>query len=304
MIHKLLLVFGVTWLYLTGALAERNCDNRLYNVLSIHSDLGDRNTGYGVLLGTDEYNITWIHADSDHPVSIEWRFLVGETEPDYGGKLLSWGVNITDSHYIFKPYDLFAKMASSPKFNLTETEIRSLASGMINVIFIRQPEKGDARDGWQDTELQFSVQNGWVAAAARAQYDIGKQKEANKWKLGVGIGVGLGVPFMMAVTGLLTWWFTKKLTSTEPPKLQPNSRKTLVTTGCVCMATCIHSIKSLRASSLIPKRSFIKPESLIVYYCVSTAAHVPVVALDGSHLASNDSTYSSSVVQILFRQFK
>ncbi|KAJ4179533.1 hypothetical protein NW755_012442 [Fusarium falciforme] len=110
-------------------------------------------------------------------------------------------------------------MASSPKFNLTETEIRSLASGMINVIFIRQPEKGDARDGWQDMSSQFSVQNGWVAAAARAQYDIGKQKEANKWKLGVGIGVGLGVPFMMAVTGLLTWWFTKKkLTSTEPPK--------------------------------------------------------------------------------------
>ncbi|KAJ4179532.1 hypothetical protein NW755_012441 [Fusarium falciforme] len=113
MIHKLLLVFGVTWLYLTGALAERNCDNRLCltsfrwcdsspcdfpdNVLSIHSDLGDRNTGYGVLLGTDEYNITWIHADSDHPVSIEWRFLVGETEPDYGGKLLSWGVRSVDA---------------------------------------------------------------------------------------------------------------------------------------------------------------------------------------------------------------
>lgn len=109
MIHKIPLVFGVIWLYLTGALAQHNCDNRLCmtsfrwcdsspcdfpdNVLSIHSDLDDRKTGYGVILGTDEYNITWIHADSNYPVSIEWRFLVGETEPDYGGRILSWGVS-------------------------------------------------------------------------------------------------------------------------------------------------------------------------------------------------------------------
>ncbi|RSL58401.1 hypothetical protein CEP54_007769 [Fusarium duplospermum] len=237
MIHKLQLVFGVTWLYLTCALAELSCDDRIRicltsfrwcdsspcdfpdNILSIHSDLDDRKTGYGVLLGTDEYNITWINADSNYPVSIEWRFLVSESEPNYGGKLLSWGVNTTDSHYAFKPYDLFAKMASSPKVNLTETEIRSLASGMINVIFIRQPEKGDAEDAYQDTSSQFSVQNGWAISAARAQYEIGKNKEADKWKLGVGVGVGLGVPFLMAVTGLLSWWFTKKrLMSTNSPK--------------------------------------------------------------------------------------
>lgn len=109
-------------------------------------------------------------------------------------------------------------MASSPKFNLTETEIRSLASGMINVIFIRQPGKGDAQDGWQDVSSQFSVQNGWATAAAQAQYEIGKRKEADRWKLGVGIGVGLGVPVLMAVTGLLTWWFTKKRLTSEAPK--------------------------------------------------------------------------------------
>lgn len=109
MIHKLPLVLGVTWLSLTGTLAERNCDNRLCltsfrwcdsspcdfpeNVLPIQSDLDDSNTGYGVLHGTGEYNITWINADADHPISIEWRFLVGEVEPDYGAETLSWGVS-------------------------------------------------------------------------------------------------------------------------------------------------------------------------------------------------------------------
>ncbi|KAM0425957.1 hypothetical protein ACHAPT_008896 [Fusarium lateritium] len=235
MIHNPLLAFTAIWLCLSGVLAERNCENRLCltsfrwcdsspcdfpdNIFPVHSDLDDRNTGYGVILGTEEYNITWIHADSDHPVSIEWRFLADADEPDYGGEVLTWEANTTDSHYVFKPYDLFAKMASSPKANLTETEIRSLATGMINVIIIGQPEKGDARDGLQDMSSQFSVQNGWAAAAARAQYEIGKQKEVDRWKLGVGIGVGLGVPFLMAVGGLLTWWFTKKrLVSTRPSK--------------------------------------------------------------------------------------
>lgn len=128
---------------------------------------------------------------------------------------------------MFKPYDLFAKMASSSECNLTETEIRSLASGMVNVIFISQPGKGDAEDGWQDVSSQFSVQNEWPIAAARAQYKIRKQKEADKWKLGVGIGVGLGVPFVMAVTGLLTWRFTKKKLTSEAPKATAQNPKIL-----------------------------------------------------------------------------
>ncbi|KAL2674073.1 hypothetical protein Neosp_012519 [[Neocosmospora] mangrovei] len=195
------------------------------NVFSIHSDIDDRNIGYGVILGTDEYNITWINADSNYPVSIEWRFFAYDDEPDYGGRHLSWGINTTDSHYVFKPYDLFAKMASSSKFDLTETEIRSLASGMMNVIVIGQPGKGEDEDVWQDMSSQFSVQNGWAILAAEAQYEIGKQKEADKWKLGVGIGVGLGAPFLMAVTGLLTWWFTKKRLTSEAPKATAQNPK-------------------------------------------------------------------------------
>lgn len=118
----------------------------------------------------------------------------------------------TENYVKFCPDDVIKEIAESERYNFTESDIRVMMTDIGNHIYVRQGNPYDSKDtiGSGAQSAQFSVQNWWVWGMAMAAEEMGAAREKRKWRLGVGVGVGLGVPLLLAVTGLTTWWTTKR----------------------------------------------------------------------------------------------
>ncbi|OTB15804.1 hypothetical protein K445DRAFT_300557 [Daldinia sp. EC12] len=165
---------------------------------------------YALILEDKNYEISWKVAgrNADVPVRVRWA----------QGERSSWEINTTSTHFIFNPRAILSSFPISTAPNLTVEEAEHNAwKDMTNIITIDQPSLRDDSEGSAsasnapfDTSDQFIVAVGETERFLKAQYEIGRRDDYNKWKLGVGIGVGLGVPILMAITALSTWVVLKK----------------------------------------------------------------------------------------------
>ncbi|KAI0451271.1 hypothetical protein F5B21DRAFT_487810 [Xylaria acuta] len=163
------------------------------------------NTEYPLILSDTNYTIQWqAKRQSDVPVRLKWSF--GH---------LAWETNVTGTEFIFNPGDILNSFPTQQQPNASVADAWYAASQFpSNIISISRANMNKS-SGEGDYSQQFMVQPGSMKEYLGTQIAI----EYNKWKLGVGIGVGLGVPFLLAVTALITWLVCKK-TMKKPEKKQ------------------------------------------------------------------------------------
>ncbi|KAI1168426.1 hypothetical protein F5B18DRAFT_658695 [Nemania serpens] len=149
------------------------------------------------LLGDTNYTISWVfgpNGQADIPVRIQWRM-----------DTIVWEMDTTEPEYIFNPGKILASFPTTLAPNMTSERAWFNASQYSeNVLVVSQP---DAVDRGNDSfpmaiSQQFTVQPSAVRDYIKAQIELSRQIEHNKWRLGVGIGLGMGIPLLVAITTL------------------------------------------------------------------------------------------------------
>lgn len=118
----------------------------------------------------------------------------------------------TDSNVAFRANDVIKEILDSGKYNVTDSDLRVMMSGIGNTIYISQGDPFHPKNptGSIVQTGNFTVQNDEAWRAVDAGEKVGAAGEKWIWTLGVGIGVGIGAPLLMTVTGLTTWWLIKR----------------------------------------------------------------------------------------------
>ncbi|KAI8623327.1 hypothetical protein F5Y19DRAFT_481846 [Xylariaceae sp. FL1651] len=156
-----------------------------------------------MLLLRKTYNITWKNADIRYPVRIQWSFTSGT---DFNNAHAMWDTNTTDSHFMFKPYDIMNSFPTTQAPDISPVAANGIAANLANYITISQPEAplDPGGDVYTDYSQQFIV----LDDTARIFLDTAVEKAYwnlyHKWELGVSIGVGIGVPILVVLTALIT----------------------------------------------------------------------------------------------------
>ncbi|KAJ8132604.1 hypothetical protein O1611_g1018 [Lasiodiplodia mahajangana] len=156
------------------------------------------NTEYPLILSHTNYTIRWQAKNQTNvPIRLRWRL-----------DNLIWETNVTGTEFIFNADAILSSFPTpqSPDASVADAWF-SASRSPSNIISIgRADRNASTAESIADSSQQFIVQSLWMEDYLATQVKI----EYSKWKFGVGLGVGLGVPFLLAITVLITWLVCKK----------------------------------------------------------------------------------------------
>ncbi|KAI1131668.1 hypothetical protein F5Y10DRAFT_53683 [Nemania abortiva] len=166
-----------------------------------------------IVLSDTNYTIKWLAKQkSDEPVTFTWVI-----------RNVTWETNVTGTEFGFNANDIIYSFPTEQHPNVSPADAWFQASGSPeNWFIIARANKPRDANGIVESDYsqQFMVQSSGLKDYFRTQ----RQIEYNKWKLPVGLSVGLGVPFLLAVTALVTWLICKrtmKKSEDKPVEMNP-----------------------------------------------------------------------------------
>ncbi|KAI0100754.1 hypothetical protein GGR51DRAFT_575241 [Nemania sp. FL0031] len=154
---------------------------------------------FPIILSDTNYTIKWLaKQNSDEPVTFTWVI-----------RNVTWETNVTGTEFVFNANDIIYSFPTEQHPNISPADAWFEASGSPeNWFSIARANKPRDANGIveSDSSQQFMVEPSGLKDYLRTQ----RQIEYNKWKLPVGLSVGLGVPFLLAITALVTWLICKR----------------------------------------------------------------------------------------------